>query len=169
MMSKITNNKNSKLSKKDILNITLEASLISALVFSGIKGINNFYIHRLGAKQAYNKMIEEGNIPKKLDIIFIDEANSWTVIYQDEEGKRVERSDVDIHDFLHDIYISSLDNGVNTKELATSLSYAGVMDSLLEKMMNITSEEIESCELDNYYAKINEKEERRLKNKWAKN
>ena len=122
-------------------------------------------MHRLGAKQAYNKMIEEGNIPKKLEITYIDEANSWTVIYQDEEGKRVERSDVDIHDFLHDIYISSLDNGVNTKELATSLSYAGVMDSLLEKVMNITSEEIESCELENYYAKINEKEERRLKNK----
>lgn len=168
MMSKITNS-DSKLSKKDILNITLETSLISALVFSGIVGINNMYIHKVGAKQVYNKMIEEGNLPKKLDITYIDDADSWTVIYQDEEGKRVERSDVNIQDFLHDIYISSLDNGVNTKELATSLSYAGVMDSLLEKVMNITSEEIESCELDNYYAKINEKEERRLKNKWAKN
>ena len=158
-MSKITNS-DSKLSKKDILNITLETSLISALVFSGIKGINNFYIHRLGAKQAYNKMIEEGNIPKKLDITYIDDADSWTVIYQDEEGKRVERSDVNIHDFLHDIYISSLDNGTDTKELATSLSYAGVMDSLLEKTMNITSEEIEKFELENYFSQINEEQER---------
>ena len=158
-MSKITNS-DSKLSKKDILNITLETSLISALVFSGIKGINNFYIHRLGAKQAYNKMIEEGNLPKKLDITYIDDADSWTVIYQDEEGKRVERSDVNIHDFLHDIYISSLDNGTDTKELATSLSYAGVMDSLLEKTMNITSEEIEKFELENYFSQINEEQER---------
>ena len=160
-MSKITNS-DSKLSKKDILNITLETSLISALVFSGIKGINNFYIHRLGAKQAYNKMIEEGNIPKKLDITYIDEADSWTVIYQDEEGKKIERSDANIRDFLHDIYISSLDNGTDTKELATSLSYAGVMDSLLEKMMNITSEEIEECELENYFAKVNRKKLRYL-------
>ena len=149
--------------KKDIIKIALGAGIVSTLTSAGIKGINNFYIHRLGAKQAYNKMIEEGNIPKKLDIIFIDVANSWTVIYQDEEGKRVERSDVDIHDFLHDIYISSLDNGADTKELATSLSYAGVMDSLLEKMMNITSEEIEECELENYFAKVNKEKEGRQK------
>mgnify|MGYP004494065353 FL=1 len=70
---------------------------------------------------------------------------------------------MDIHDFLHDIYISSLDNGADTKELATSLSYAGVMDSLLEKMMNITSEEIEECELENYFAKVNKEKEGRQK------
>lgn len=169
MMQESTITKEKYKLKKNIIKIALGTSMVSTLTLAGIKGINDFYIHRLGAKQAYNKMIEERNIPKKLDITYIDDADSWTVIYQDEEGKRVERSDVDIHDFLHDIYISSLDNGVNTKELATSLSYAGVMDSLLEKVMNITSEEIESCELENYYAKINEKEERRLKNKWAKN
>lgn len=169
MMQESTITKEKYKLKKDIIKIALGAGIVSTLTSAGIKGINNFYIHRLGAKQAYNKMMEEGNIPKKLDITYIDDADSWTVIYQNEEGKKVERSDVNIQDFLHDIYISSLDNGTDTKELATSLSYAGVMDSLLEKVMNITSEEIESCELDNYYAKINEKEERRLKNKWAKN
>ena len=155
--------------KKDIIKIVLGTSMVSSLTLAGIKGINNFYIHRLGAKQAYNKMIEEGNIPKKLDITYIDDADSWTVIYQDEEGKRVERSDVDIHDFLHDLYISSLDNGVNTKELATSLSYAGVMDSLLEKTMDITSEEIEECELENYFSQINKERERGQKKAWKQN
>ena len=58
------------------------------------------------------------------------------------------------------IYISSLDNGTDTKELATSLSYAGVMDSLLEKTMDITSEEIEECELENYFSQINKERER---------
>ena len=163
MMQESTITKEKYKLKKDIIKIALGAGIVSTLTLAGIKGINDFYMHRLGAKQAYNKMIEEGNIPKKLDITYIDEANSWTVIYQDEEGKRVERSDVDIHDFLHDIYISSLDNGTDTKELATSLSYAGVMDSLLEKMMNITSEEIEECELENYFAKVNKEKEGRQK------
>ena len=57
--------------KKDIIKIVLGTSMVSSLTLAGIKGINNFYIHRLGAKQAYNKMIEEGNIPKKLDITYI--------------------------------------------------------------------------------------------------
>ena len=62
--------------------------------------------------------------------------------YRGEDGEKIERTDVNMDDFIRDIHASAIENGVSDEELGVALYQAGLMKSMINKTMNISEEEL---------------------------
>ena len=150
--------KNVSISKLDVVVIALSAVYIGRAISGAYDGVQDILQHRRGARYNYENLVQSGNMPENLKIGFFLEGNSYDVSYRTMSGERVKRENVDIQSFVNDICASALDNGATMEEMATGFSYAGLTDGMIGKLLDVTSEQIDQCELESYQQWVQEAE-----------
>lgn len=142
--------KNITISKLNLIGVPLSIAFISAAMMGAYDVAQDIVQHNHGAKYNYENLVEMGNMPENLKIRYLLEVDRYNVSYRLRNGESVKRENVDIQSFVNDICTSALDNGATIEEMATGFSYAGLEDGMVKKLLNVTSEQIDQCELESY-------------------
>ena len=137
-----------RINKSAIVFITVSSVVAGALITQATEGMIELHEASKGAKIIYENLETSQDIPSGLNIKFNDIEDSWIVSYQGEDGKKIERTDVNMDDFIRDIHASAAENGVTNEELGVALSEAGLMKSMINKTMNITKEELREYSIE---------------------
>ncbi len=149
--SRRSHKKNIGFRKRDLIMLAIPTGLaLSSLITNAAAGINTIYQRNQGAKIVYDRLVQEGNIPADLDIDYFLEGKLYDISYQTIDGEVVKRQNVDIKDFVNDICVAALDNGVTEDEIAVGFAYVGLEEKVIENLMQVTSEQISQCEMENY-------------------
>lgn len=131
-----------RIKKSAMILIVVSSMTAGALITKATEGIIEHHEVSKGAKIIYENLEESRDIPNGLNIRHSDEEDSWIVRYRGEDGEKIERTDVNMDDFIRDIHASAIENGVSDEELGVALYQAGLMKSMINKTMNISEEEL---------------------------